>query len=160
MAVYVQKYGGTSVADADCMKRVANRVLETRSAGHSVVVVVSAMGKTTDNLIALAREVNARPEDREMDVLLSSGEQISSAILAMALHDLGADAVSMTGPQAGITTDAAHTKAKIMGIQPSRILAALEDGQIVIVAGFQGLNPKQDIATLGRGGSDTTAVAL
>lgn len=160
MSLLVQKYGGSSVADAECMRRVAQRVFEARQEGHSVVVVVSAMGKTTDNLIKLAREVHAQPNDREMDMLLATGEQISVAILAMALHALGADAVSMTGPQAGITTDEFHTKAKIMGIKPDRIRQNLDQGRIVIVAGFQGLSPTEDIATLGRGGSDTTAVAL
>ncbi|MBU0679099.1 MAG: aspartate kinase [Verrucomicrobia bacterium] len=160
MALLVQKYGGSSVADAECMMRVARRVHKTQQEGHEVVVVVSAMGKTTDNLIALAKQVNARPSDREMDMLLSTGEQISVAILAMALHSLGADAVSMTGPQAGIATDDAHTKAKIMAITPDRVRENLDAGRIVIVAGFQGITPAFDIATLGRGGSDTTAVAL
>ncbi len=160
MSLLVQKYGGSSVADAECMKRVARRVHDTRMNGHSVVVVVSAMGKTTDNLIALSREVHAQPNDREMDMLLATGEQISVAILAMALHAMGVDAVSMTGPQAGITTDEFHTKAKIMGIKPDRIRQNLDKGRVVIVAGFQGLSPTEDIATLGRGGSDTTAVAL
>jgi aspartate kinase len=160
MALYVQKYGGSSVADAACMQRVAQRVYDTFKEGHSVVVVVSAMGKTTDNLIALSKQVNPQPAEREMDMLLSTGEQISIAILAMALQALGAEAVSMTGPQAGITTDAAHMKAKIMDIKPDRIVQCLAQGRIVIVAGFQGLSPSSDIATLGRGGSDTTAVAL
>lgn len=160
MALLVQKYGGTSVADAACMQRVAQRVLDTQKEGNDVVVVVSAMGKTTDNLIALAREVHAHPTDREMDMLLSTGEQISVAILAMALHALGAKAVSMTGPQAGIFTDDVHAKAKIMDIKPDRIFEKLKESHIVIVAGFQGITPSRDIATLGRGGSDTTAVAL
>lgn len=160
MAVLVKKFGGTSVADAACMKRVARRVFEAQQVGNDVVVVVSAMGKTTDRLIELAREVNARPSDREMDVLLSTGEMISTAILSMALHDLGAKAISMTGPQAGISVDGVHAKAKITDIQPDRIEQNLSTGHIVIVAGFQGLTPSQDIATLGRGGSDTTAVAL
>jgi len=160
MALYVQKFGGSSVADAECMQRVAQRVYDTFKEGHSVVVVVSAMGKTTDNLIALSKQVNPQPAAREMDMLLSTGEQISIAILAMALQALGAEAVSMTGPQAGITTDAAHMKAKIMDIKPDRIVKCLAQGRIVIVAGFQGLSPAEDIATLGRGGSDTTAVAL
>ena len=160
MALVVQKYGGSSVADAECMRRVAQRVRETRDQGNGVVVVVSAMGKTTDNLIRLAREVNARPEDREMDMLLATGEQISVSILAMALHAMGTPAISMTGPQAGISTDGVHTKAKITEINPVRIRQALERGQVVIVAGFQGSTPTADVATLGRGGSDTTAVAL
>ena len=160
MALIVQKYGGTSVADAACMRRVAKRVIETRNAGNQVVVVVSAMGKSTDQLVDLAREVNPQPDDREMDMLLSTGEQISIAILTMALHHEKVDAISMTGPQAGIRVDHYHTRAKIVNIDPKRIHQALDDGKVVIVAGFQGLNPREDIATLGRGGSDTTAVAL
>ena len=160
MALFVQKFGGSSVADAACMQRVAQRVYDTRQEGHAVVVVLSAMGKTTDNLINLSKQVNPQPDEREMDMLLSTGEQISVSILAMALHAMGAEAVSMTGAQAGISTDAAHTKAKITGIRPDRIRENLDKGRIVIVCGFQGLAPNQDIATLGRGGSDTTAVAL
>ncbi len=160
MSLFVQKFGGSSVADAACMQRVAQRVYDTRMEGHDLVVVLSAMGKTTDNLIALARQVNAQPSEREMDMLLATGEQVSVAILAMALHALGAEAVSLTGPQAGIATDSAHSKAKITGIQPDRIRTQLAQGRIVIVCGFQGLTPTADIATLGRGGSDTTAVAL
>lgn len=160
MALYVQKFGGSSVADAACMQRVAQRVYDTQQAGHRVVVVLSAMGKTTDNLINLSKQVNPQPDEREMDMLLATGEQVSVAILAMALHAMGAEAVSMTGPQAGITTDSAHTKAKIMGINPERVIENLDKGRIVIVCGFQGLAPSLDVATLGRGGSDTTAVAL
>jgi aspartate kinase len=160
MALIVQKYGGSSVADAECMRRVARRILKTRDEGNSVVVVVSAMGDTTDELIELAKEVHADPNDRELDALMATGEQISCAVLAMALHAVGAEAVSMTGPQAGIFTDEVHTKAKIRHIRPKRLLKELRRGRIVIVAGFQGLNPNEDIATLGRGGSDTTAVAL
>ena len=160
MSLYVQKFGGSSVADAACMQRVAQRVYDTRQEGHDVVVVLSAMGKTTDNLIALSRQVNPQPDEREMDMLLATGEQVSVAILAMTLHAMGAEAVSMTGPQAGITTDAAHTKAKIMEIHPERVIENLQKGRIVIVCGFQGLAPTLDVATLGRGGSDTTAVAL
>ncbi len=142
------------------MKCVAQNVYETQKKGHSVVVVVSAMGKTTDNLVVLAKEVNPRPDNREMDMLLASGEQISVAVLAMTLHAMGAEAVSMTGPQAGIFTDHVHAKAKIVDIKPERIFRHLDKARIVIVAGFQGLTPSQEIATLGRGGSDTTAVAL
>jgi aspartate kinase len=156
----VQKFGGSSVADAECMRRVANRIRQDREDGNDIVVVVSAMGKTTDRLISLAREVHADPDDREYDQLLATGEQISISILAMALHHLGVDAVSMTGPQAGIRTDSAHTKAKITGIDPVRVRENLDKGRVVIVAGFQGLNPTADIATLGRGGSDLTAVAM
>ncbi|AKJ65083.1 aspartate kinase [Kiritimatiella glycovorans] len=160
MARIVQKYGGSSVADADCMRRVAQRIHETREAGNDVVVVVSAMGDTTDELIQLAQEVHASPDDREMDQLMAAGEQISSSVLTMALHAMGCEAVSMTGPQAGIRTDAAHTRAKITGIDPARVHQALGFGRVVIIAGFQGLTPASDVATLGRGGSDTTAVAL
>lgn len=160
MGLIVQKYGGSSVADAECMRRVATRILETRDQGHRVVVVVSAMGDTTDNLIELARQVNPHPDERELDALMATGEQMACAVLAMALHARGAAAISMTGPQAGILVDEVHTKAKISAVRPQRIMRHLRQGHIVIVAGFQGLNPRQDIATLGRGGSDTTAVAL
>ncbi|MGA0333486.1 MAG: aspartate kinase [Kiritimatiellia bacterium] len=158
--LYVQKFGGSSVADAACLRRVAERVAMSLQEGRNVVVVVSAMGKTTDRLIAMAREVHADPNDREYDQLLATGEQITISLLAMALHHCGIDAVSMTGAQAGIQTDASHTKAKITSIQPLRVQQSLEQGKVVIVAGFQGLNPAQDVATLGRGGSDLTAVAL
>ena len=160
MALLVMKFGGSSVADADCMRRVAARVKESRDQGNDVVVVVSAMGKTTDKLIELSREVNSTPPEREMDMLLSSGEQVSIAILAMTLNDMGIAAVSMTGLQAGFKTDAAHTRAKIQAIEPDRIFEAIREGHVVIVAGFQGLTEKGDIATLGRGGSDLSAVAL
>lgn len=160
MDIVVQKYGGSSVADVECLQRVARRIKSAREDGHQVVVVVSAMGDTTDELIKLAESINASPSEREMDMLLSTGEQISSSVLTMALHALGLEAVSMTGPQAGIRTDAMHTKAKIMDIHPERIHRHLDQGNVVIVAGFQGLTPTDDVATLGRGGSDTTAVAL
>ena len=160
MALYVQKYGGSSVADAECMRRVAQRVFDTQKAGNQVVVVVSAMGDTTDDLIALAKQVNPEPDEREMDSLMATGEMASSAILTMALHSLGAKAISMTGQQAGIQVDGTHLKAKIEKINPSRIRQHLKQGYIVVVAGFQGMNPDADVATLGRGGSDTTAVAL
>ena len=160
MALIVQKYGGSSVADVACMQRVAQRIIKTRNAGNQVVVVVSAMGDTTDDLIELAKKLNPEPNDREMDMLMASGEQISAAVLAMALHGAGADAVAMSGPRAGIFTDAVHLKAKIREIKPQRIFEQLKQGRVVVVAGFQGLNPNADIATLGRGGSDTTAVAL
>jgi len=160
MALIVQKYGGSSVADAECMRRVARRILETQKKGNRVVVVVSAMGDTTDDLIELARKVNPEPDDRELDMLMATGEQVSCAVLTMALHALNAKAVSLTGPQAGIFVDGVHRKAKITAIKPERILKSLKQGNIVIVAGFQGLMPNADIATLGRGGSDTTAVAL
>ena len=160
MALIVQKYGGSSVADVECMQRVARRIAKTRNAGNQVVVVVSAMGDTTDDLIELAKKIHAEPDDREMDALMATGELISSAVLAMALHAEGVPAVSMSGPQAGIRTDGVHLKAKIAAIQPARLKKALKEGKVVVVAGFQGLNPREDVATLGRGGSDTTAVAL
>jgi len=160
MPLLVQKFGGSSVADAACVRRVAERVRDDRAAGNDIVVVVSAMGKTTDKLIALAQEVHADPNRREYDMLLSCGEQISISILAMALHHLGVDAVSMTGTQAGIRTDSAHGKARILSIDPRRVRESLDQGRVVIVAGFQGFNDASDITTLGRGGSDLTAVAL
>jgi len=160
MGLYVQKYGGSSVADAECMRRVARRIRDTQAAGNQVVVVVSAMGDTTDNLIALAKQVNAEPNEREMDSLMATGEMASSAILSMALHAIGVPAISMTGHQAGIRVDGTHLKAKIQAIDPKRIHRHLKQGNVVVVAGFQGTNPRADIATLGRGGSDTTAVAL
>jgi len=159
-SLYVQKYGGSSVADAECLRRVAGRVAADVQNGKKIVVVVSAMGKTTDRLIELAREVHADPDDREYDQLLSTGEQITISLLAMALHHIGVDAVSMTGPQAGIKTDGSHTKAKITDIDPWRVQEHLDENRVVIVAGFQGLNPSDDVATLGRGGSDLTAVAM
>lgn len=158
--LYVQKFGGSSVADTDCLRRVAERIATDSRAGRNIVVVVSAMGKTTDRLIAMAREVHADPIDREYDQLLSTGEQITISLLSMALHHIGVDAVSMTGIQAGIRTDASHTKAKITAIDPHRVQENLDHGRVVIVAGFQGLNPSLDVATLGRGGSDLTAVAM
>ena len=160
MPLYVQKYGGSSVADAECMRRVAARIHDTQRAGNQVVVVVSAMGDTTDDLIALAKQVHPEPDEREMDSLMATGEMASSAILTMALHARGAKAISMTGQQAGIQVDGTHLKAKIQEIDPKRIRQHLDQGCIVVVAGFQGLNPAEDVATLGRGGSDTTAVAL
>ncbi len=160
MALIVQKFGGSSVADVECMRRVASRVARTRAAGNQVVVVVSAMGDTTDELVELAHTINPDPCERELDMLMASGEQISSSILAMALHAMGIPAIAMSGPQAGILTDGFHTKAKITEIRPKRIFDQLKQGRVVIIAGFQGLNPNEDIATLGRGGSDTTAVAL
>ena len=148
------------MADATCMKRVANRIVDARKEGHPVVAVVSARGDTTDELIELAKEISENPPAREMDMLLSTGERISAALVAMAIHELGYDAISLTGSQAGIVTDTAHTKAKILDIRPHRIRKALDEGKIVLVAGFQGVSTDQDVTTLGRGGSDTTAVAL
>ena len=160
MALIVQKFGGTSVGDPARIKNVAHRVLETQKAGNKVVVVVSAMSGVTDSLIKLSREVCLTPSEREMDVLLSTGEQTTIALLAMALQGLGAKAVSLTGAQAGIVTDGVHTKAKIFNITPKQIHTHLDGGAIVIVAGFQGQTAAGDITTLGRGGSDLTAIAL
>src|SRR6266404_4250808 len=161
MSVIVQKYGGSSVADVERIKRVARRVVATAEAGNPVCVVVSAMGATTDTLLGLAREVSPRPDPREQDVLLTAGERISAALLAMAVNELGREAVSLTGSQAGIVTDGSHGKARIVELRMQRVHEALERGSIVIVAGFQGVTRGgSDITTLGRGGSDTTAVAL
>lgn len=161
MGIVVQKYGGSSVADAAGIKRVAQRIVNTKKAGHDVVVVVSAMGDTTDELIDLANEVSPLPPARELDMLLTAGERISMAVLAMAIQNLGHEARSFTGSQAGVITDAAHGKAKIIDVTPGRIESALGEGAIAIVAGFQGVSQTtKDITTLGRGGSDTTAVAL
>lgn len=161
MALIVQKYGGSSVADAESIKRVAKRIVDTRRAGHDVVVAVSAMGDTTDELLDLAGQVAPIPAPRELDMLLSSGERISMALLAMAIHSMGFEARSFTGSQAGMITTADHGSARIVDVTPVRLREALEEGAIVIVAGFQGFNrDTRDITTLGRGGSDTTAVAL
>ena len=160
MALIVQKYGGTSVGDPARIKNVASRVLETQRAGHKVVVVVSAMSGVTDSLIKLSREVCESPSEREMDVLLATGEQTTIALLAMALQGMGTAAVSLTGAQAGIVTDGVHTKAKIFNITPKQIHEHLDEGAVVIVAGFQGQTPGGEITTLGRGGSDLTAIAL
>jgi aspartate kinase len=161
VALVVQKYGGSSVADADGIKRAAQRIVATRKAGNSVVVVVSAMGDTTDELQHLAAQVSPLPPGRELDMLLTAGERISMALLAMAIANLGLDARSFTGSQAGVITDSAHGKARIIDVTPGRISSALAEGAIPIVAGFQGVSQNgKDITTLGRGGSDTTAVAL
>ena len=160
MALIVQKYGGSSVADAEKIKNVARRIVETKDKGNEVVVVVSAMGDTTDELIQLAKQVNPKPQERELDVLLSTGEIVSSTLLAMALHSLGHKAVSLSGSQAGIETDTTYSKARILHVEPKRVVEELEKGNVVIVAGFQGITRDMDITTLGRGGSDTTAVAL
>ena len=156
----VQKYGGSSVASATHLKRVANLVAARTKAGEEMVVVVSAMGDTTDELVDLAGQITKRPRAREMDMLLSTGEVVSSALLSMALHELGVEAVSLTGPQAGIRTDAAHARARIAAIRAERLEGELAQGHVVIVAGFQGISDDGDLTTLGRGGSDTTAVAL
>ncbi len=156
----VQKYGGSSVANPHRIRRVARRVVEMHRQGHQVVVVVSAMGDTTDELIELVKEITNDPPKREMDMLLSTGEQVSIALLAMAIKSLGEDVISLTGPQVGIKTDSIHSKAKIIDIDPARLQQELNQDKIVVVAGFQGINKENDITTLGRGGSDTTAVAL
>ena len=160
MTLVVQKYGGTSVADPDRMRNVARHIAETRAKGIDVVAVVSAMGKATDNLVELARQVSSNPQGREMDMLLTTGERISMSLLCMALHDVGCDAMSFTGSQVGIITDTSHTKAKILEIKGDRVREALSAGKVAVVAGFQGVSTDREITTLGRGGSDTTAVAL
>jgi len=160
VALIVQKYGGSSVATAERIRAVAQRIARRKSEGHEVVAVVSAMGNTTDELIALAHQINDHPEEREMDVLLSTGEIVSSTLVAMALHALGFEAVSLTGAQAGLRTDAFHTRARILAIEPERVRRELSQGRIVIVAGFQGITEDLDVTTLGRGASDLTAVAL
>jgi len=158
--IVVQKYGGTSVADTSRIENVAKRVVRTRRAGYDVVVVVSAIGDTTDKLLDLAHSITNEPSERELDMLMSTGEQVSCALLAMAVHNLGEDAVSLTGAQVGIVTDNAFTKARIIDINAKRIVEGLREGRIAIVAGFQGVSLEQDITTLGRGGSNLTAVAL
>jgi aspartate kinase len=160
MSLIVQKYGGTSVGDAERIKNVARRVAASRASGHQIVVVVSAMGGVTDGLIKLAKQIMDAPPEREMDVLLATGEQTTIALTAMALHALGVSAVSLTGAQAGIVTDGVHTKAKIVNITPKETHRLLDAGNVVIVAGFQGQTPAGQITTLGRGGSDLTAIAL
>jgi aspartate kinase len=159
--IVVMKFGGTSVADPEDILRAAGRIVAAREQGKRVVAVLSARGKTTDELVAMAREVSARPAEREMDMLLSTGERISCALCAMAIHDLGHSAISLTGSQAGIVTDSSHTRARILDVRADRIRAALTEDRIVLVAGFQGVSGEsRDVTTLGRGGSDTTAVAL
>lgn len=160
MALIVQKYGGTSLGDAERIKRVAGRIVATADAGQQVCVVVSAMGKTTDELMDLASQVSPDPFGRELDMLLTAGERISMSLLTMAINDLGREAISFTGSQAGIVTDTKHGRARIVDIRARRVLESLSQGRIVIVAGFQGVSTDFDITTLGRGGSDTTAVAL
>ncbi|MEP7765615.1 aspartate kinase [Sanguibacter sp. 25GB23B1] len=161
MALIVQKYGGSSVSDAESIKRVAKRIAESRRAGNDVVVVVSAMGDTTDELIDLAQQITPLPPSREMDILLTAGERISMSLLAMAINNLGVKAKSFTGQQAGVITDAVHGKARIVDVVPGRIRETIEKGSVAIVAGFQGVTQStNDVTTLGRGGSDTTAVAL
>ena len=160
MSLIVQKYGGSSVANADRIKNVANRIVNTKKQGNQVVVIVSAMGDSTDDLIELAKQVSPNPPKREMDMLLSTGEQVSISLLAMAIQSMGEKVISLTGAQAGIKTNDFYSKAKIVDIDSNRLKEELDNGNILIVAGFQGINEKNDITTLGRGGSDTTAVAL
>jgi aspartate kinase len=160
MSLIVQKYGGSSVADADKIKNVARRIIKTREAGHQVVVVVSAMGDTTDDLIKMAYQINEFPDKRELDVLVSTGELVSSSLLTMAIHGMGFPAISLSGAQAGIYTDAAYRQARIKKVESQRVVTELTKGNIVIVAGFQGITDEMDVTTLGRGASDLSAVAL
>jgi aspartate kinase len=160
MPVIVQKYGGSSLADTECIKRVASRISACKGNGNDVVVVVSAMGETTDRLIDLACQISDAPEPREMDLLLSTGELVCCTLVTMAIRSLGYPAISLSGAQAGIRTDASHNRAKILALDPGRIQNELAQGRIVVVAGFQGVTAEMDVTTLGRGGSDTTAVAL
>ncbi|MGG2479722.1 aspartate kinase [Brevibacillus borstelensis] len=160
MGLIVQKYGGTSVGSIERIFRVADRIIEYKKAGHDMVIVVSAMGKSTDVLVDMAKQISAYPSEREMDMLLATGEQVSIALLSMALHQRGYDAISLTGWQAGVTTEAIHSKARITEIKTERIQKELARGRVVIVAGFQGVSAEGEITTLGRGGSDTSAVAL
>jgi aspartate kinase len=160
MALVVQKYGGSSVATAERIKAVANRIARRKAGGDDVVAVVSAMGDTTDDLIALAAQITDKPSEREMDILLATGEAVSMSLMAMALHDLGVDAVSLTGAQAGLRTDAVHQRARILSIEPDRIRSEVARGRAVIVSGFQGTTEELEVTTLGRGTSDLTAVAL
>ena len=160
MSLIVQKYGGSSVADAEKMKNVARRAIASREKGNQVVVVVSAMGDTTDDLTDLAHQIASQPDEREMDLLLSTGEIVSSTLLAMAIKSFGQKAISLSGGQAGIQTDGVHSQARIRAISPRRVKSELEAGNIVVVAGFQGVTEAMEVTTLGRGGSDTTAVAL
>lgn len=160
MQIVVQKFGGSSIAEPELIKNVAQRVVQTKEKGNKVVVVVSAMGDTTDELLELVNRITSSPCSRELDMLLSTGEQISIALMVMAINELGCPAVSLTGPQAGLLTDDAHTKASILKIDPKRVRQELDQDKVVVIAGFQGMAKNGDITTLGRGGSDTTAVAL
>ncbi len=160
MSIVVQKYGGSSVADAQKLRRVAERVMQTRASGHAVVVVVSAMGDTTDELLALAKTISPNPDRRELDMLLSAGERISMALLSMAIRELGGNAISFTGSQSGIITNDRHVDARIIEVRPFRVQDELARGKIVVIAGYQGVSYRKEITTLGRGGSDTTALAM
>ena len=160
MSIVVQKYGGSSVADVSRIRQVADRVMRTKRAGHDVVVVVSAMGDTTDDLLALAKQVSPNPDRRELDMLLTAGERISMALLSMAIRELGGDAISFTGSQSGIITNDRHVDARIIEVRPVRVQDELANGRIVVIAGYQGVSYRREVTTLGRGGSDTTAVAM
>src|SRR5213593_1546876 len=160
MSIVVQKYGGSSVADVAKLRRVAERVMRTRRQGHDVVVVVSAMGDTTDELLALAKQVSSNPDRRELDMLLTAGERISMALLSIAIRELGGDAISFTGSQSGIITNDRHVDARIIEVRPVRVQDELAGGKIVVIAGYQGVSYRREVTTLGRGGSDTTAVAM
>ena len=160
MSIVVQKYGGSSVADVTRIKQVADRVMRTRRGGHDVVVVVSAMGDTTDDLLSLAKQVSPNPDRRELDMLLTAGERISMALLSMAIRELGGDAISFTGSQSGIITNDRHVDARIIEVRPVRVQDELANGKIVVIAGYQGVSYRREVTTLGRGGSDTTAVAM
>jgi aspartate kinase len=160
MSIVVQKYGGSSVADVDRLRKVAQRVMETRRQGHDVVVVVSAMGDTTDELLSLAKKISPNPDRRELDMLLTAGERISMAVLSMAIRELGGDAISFTGSQSGIITNDRHVDARIIEVRPFRVQDELARGKIVVIAGYQGVSYRREVTTLGRGGSDTTAVAM
>src|ERR1051326_5940283 len=160
MSIVVQKYGGSSVADVSRLKRVAERVMRTQREGHGVVVVVSAMGDTTDDLLTLAKHVSPNPDRRELDMLLTAGERISMALLSIAIRELGGDAISFTGSQSGIITNDRHVDARIIEVRPHRVQDELARGKIVVIAGYQGVSYRREVTTLGRGGSDTTAVAM
>ncbi len=160
MSIVVQKYGGSSVADVTRLRQVAERVMRTKQAGHAVVVVVSAMGDTTDDLLALARRVSPNPDRRELDMLLTAGERVAMALLSMAIRELGGDAISFTGSQSGIITNDRHVDARIIEVRPFRVQDELARGKIVVIAGYQGVSYRREVTTLGRGGSDTTAVAM
>ena len=160
MSIVVQKYGGSTVADAERLKRVASRVMETKKLGHDVVVIVSAMGDTTDDLLRLAKQISANPDRRELDMLLSAGERICMALLSMAIRELGGDAISFTGSQSGIITNDRHIDARIIEVRPFRVQDELGRGKVVVIAGYQGVSYRKEVTTLGRGGSDTTAVAM
>src|ERR1700739_3776629 len=160
MSIVVQKYGGSSVADAGKLRLLADHIMRTKKEGHDVVVVVSAMGDTTDDLLALAKMISPNPDRRELDMLLSAGERISMALLSLAIHELGGNAISFTGSQSGIITNDRHVDARIIEVRPFRVQDELSRGRIVVIGGYQGVSYRKEVTTLGRGGSDTTAVAM